>query len=76
MLRIYSLEERLLERQSLEMKELLIELRSLLDSDLSMISEYRSEYYTEVLNYLNRFWKEIFAYLDDSELPIDSNLVE
>ena len=30
----------------------------------------------EALNYLNRFWKEIFAYLDDGELPIDNNLAE
>ncbi|WP_259320040.1 IS66 family transposase, partial [Phocaeicola vulgatus] len=33
-------------------------------------------YYKEALNYLNRFWKEIFAYLDDGELPIDNNLAE
>ena len=69
-------EERLRERQSLETKGLLIELRSLLDSELSKDSEFRSQYYTEALNYLNRFWKEIFAYLDDGELPIDNNLAE
>ncbi len=69
-------EERLRERQSLETKELLIELRSLLDSELSKDSEFRSQYYTEALNYLNRFWKEIFAYLDDGDLPIDNNLAE
>ena len=69
-------EERLRERQSLETKEHLIELRSLLDSELSKDSEYRSQYYREALNYLNRFWKEIFAYLDDGELPIDNNLAE
>lgn len=69
-------EERLRERQSLETKELLIELRSLLASELSKDSEIRSQYYTEALNYLNRFWKEIFAYLDDGELPIDNNLAE
>ncbi len=68
--------ERLRERQILETKELLIELRSLLDSELSRDSEFRSLYYTEALNYLNRFWKEIFAYLDDGELPIDNNLAE
>ena len=68
--------ERLRERQSLETKELLIELRSLLDSERSKDSEFRSQYYTEALNYLNRFWKEIFAYLDDGELPIDNNLAE
>jgi len=71
-----TLEERLRERQSLETKEHLIELRSLLDSELSKDSEFRSQYYTEALNYLNRFWKEIFAYLDDGELPIDNNLAE
>ena len=69
-------EERLRERQSLETKERLIELRSLLDSERSKDSEFRSRYYTEALNYLNRFWKEIFAYLDDGELPIDNNLAE
>jgi len=69
-------EERLRERQSLETKELLIELRSLLDSELLKDSEFRSRYYRESLNYLNWFWKEIFAYLGDGELPIDNNLAE
>ena len=72
----FTSEERLRERQSLEMKELLIELCSLLDSELSKDSEFRSQYYREALNYLNRFRKEIFAYLDDGELPIDNNLAE
>ena len=67
-------EERLRERQSLETKELLIGLRSLLDSELSKDSEFSSQYYTEALNFLNRFWKEIFVYLNDGELPIDDNL--
>ena len=35
-----------------------------------------TQYYTETLNYLNRFRKEIFAYLDDGELLIDNNLAE
>ena len=40
----------------------LIELRSLLDSEQSKDSEFRSRYYKRsLLNYLNRFWKEIFA---------------
>ena len=56
-------EERLRERQSLETKEHLIALRSLLESELSKDSEFRSQYYTEALNYLNRFWKEILNYL-------------
>ena len=69
----FTSKERLRERQSLETKELLIELRSLL---VLKDSEFRSQYYREALNYLNRFWKEIFAYLDDGELPIDHNLAE
>ena len=69
-------EERLRERQSLETKGLLIELRSLLESELSKDSEFRSQYYTEALNYLKKFWKELFAFLDDGDLPIDNNLAE
>ncbi len=69
-------EERLRERQSLETKAYLIELRSLLDSELSKDSEYRSQCYTEALNYLNLFWIEIFVYLDDGKLPIDNNLAK
>lgn len=69
-------EERLRERQSLETKEHLIELRSLLESELSKNSEFRSQYYTEALNYLKKFWKELFAFLDDGALPIDNNLAE
>ena len=69
----FTSKERLRERQGLATKELLIELRSLLDSEQSKDSEFRSRYYREDLsNYLNRFWKEIFAYLDDGELPIDT----
>ena len=41
-------EERLQERQSLETKELLIELCSLLDSELSKDSEFRSQYYKKL----------------------------
>ena len=68
--------ERSLERQNLETKELLIELRSLLDSELSKDSEFGSQCYTEAFNYLNRFWKKIIVYLDDGGLPIDNNFAE
>ncbi len=30
----------------------------------------------EVLNYLNHFWDEIFAFSQDGEFPIDNNLAE
>lgn len=64
--------ERFQERQSLATKELLIELRSLLDSELTKDSEFRSQYYREALNYLHRFWKEIFVYLDGKQSKIGS----
>ena len=69
-------EERLKERQSLETKEIVIRIRSRLDAELTKEPEFRSQYYTEALNYLNHFWDELFAYLDDGELPIDNNLAE
>ena len=51
-------------------------MHSLLDSELSKNPEFRSLYYTETPNYLNRFRKEIFACLDDGELSIDNNLAK
>ena len=69
-------EERLRERQSLETQEIVIRIRSRLDAELAKEPEFRSQYYTEALNYLNHFWDELFAYLDDGELPIDNNLAE
>lgn len=69
-------EERLKERQSLETKEIVIRIRSRLDAELSKSSEYRSPYYSEVLNCLKHFLDELFAYLYDGEFPIDNNLAE
>ena len=60
--------ERLKERQGLATKEIIIRIRSRLDSELANDSELRSRYYTEALNY--------FAYLQDGDLPIDNNLAE
>ena len=69
-------EERLRERQSLETKEIVIRIRSRLDAELAKEPEFRSQYYTEALHYLTHFWDELFAFLDDGELPIDNNLAE
>ena len=68
--------DRLKERQGLPTKEVVIRIRSRLDSELSKEAEYRSPYYTKALNYLKHFWNEIFAYLQDGALPIDNNLAE
>jgi len=69
-------EGRLAERQSLETKEIVIRVRSRLDAELAKDPEFRSQYYTEALHYLKHFWNELFAFLDDGELPIDNNLAE
>lgn len=68
--------ERERRRKSLESKSKLIELRSSLIKDLAIPEKERTSYFTEALNYLNHFWKEIFAFLDDGTLPIDNNLAE
>ena len=69
-------EGRLAERQSLETKEIVIRLRSRLDAELTKDPEFRRQYFTEALHYLDHFWDELFAFLDDGELPIDNNLAE
>ena len=58
-------EERLRERQGLETKEIVIRTRSGMDSELAKETEFRSPYYMEAINYLNKFWKELFSFLDD-----------
>lgn len=69
-------DERLRERQSLSTQEVVIRIRSRLDSERSKESDFRSPYYKEALNYLHHFWKELFAYLKDGSFPIDNNLAE
>ena len=69
-------EERLRIRQSLRMKEIVIRIRSRLESELAKEAGFRSRYYTEALNYLKKFWNEMFAFLKDGNLPIDNNLAE
>lgn len=69
-------EERGKRRQSLETKEIMIRLRSNLDVWLAKDDSERSPYLTEALNYLNRFWKEIFAFTKDGNYPIDNNIAE
>ena len=71
-----SLEERGRRRQSLETKEILIRLRSRLDTEMAKEDTKRSPYLTEALNYLNRFWNGIFAYQKDGNYPIDNNIAE
>lgn len=69
-------EERRRRRQGLETKEIMINLRANLMQELGNEDSMRSSYMTEALNYLNRFWKEVFNYLKDGNFPIDNNAAE
>lgn len=66
--------ERLCERQGLATKMIVIRICSRLGRELPKALEFRSQYYSEALNYLRKFWRALFAYLDDGELPLDYNL--
>lgn len=72
-------EERYKRRQGLEKKEILITLRQLVAIQLEKLkteSEKVCGYLKEAVNYLNKFWYEMFAYLKDGNYPIDNNLAE
>ena len=69
-------EERLRERQSTATKEIVIRIQGRLERELARDTQFRSQYYREALNYLKTFWKELFAFLDDGDFPIDNNLAE
>lgn len=72
-------EERCKRRQGLETKEIMITLRQHLTIQLEKLKtepEKVSSYLNEAVNYLNKFWNKIFAYLKDGNYPIDNNLAE
>ena len=63
-------------RQDLESKEMLITLRQYLKIELDKDPSEITPYLREALNYLDKFWDNIFAFLKDGNLPIDNNLAE
>ena len=69
-------EERGKRRQDLESKEMLITLRQYLKIELDKDPSETTPYLREALNYLDKFWDNIFAFLKDGNLPIDNNLAE
>ena len=69
-------EERGERRQDLESKEMLITLRQYLKIELDKDPSETTSYLREALNYLDKFWDNIFAFLKDGDLPIDNNLAE
>ena len=69
-------EERGKRRQDLDSKEMLITLRQHLKIELDKDPSETTPYLREALNYLDKFWDNIFAFLKDGNLPIDNNLAE
>ena len=69
-------EERGKRRQDLESKETLITLRQYLKIEQDKDPSETTPYLREALNYLDKFWNNIFAFLKDGNLPIDNNLAE
>ena len=69
-------EERGRRRQDLESKEMQITLRQHLKIELDKDPSETTPYLREALNYLDKFWDNIFAFLKDGNLPIDNNLAE
>ena len=67
-------EERGKRRQDLDSKEMLITLRQYLKIELDKDPSETTPYLREALNYLDKFWDNIFAFLKDGDLPIDNNL--
>ena len=69
-------EERGERRQDLETKSVLISLRQYLKMYKDKDSSDTTPYLREAINYLDRFWNNIFAFLQDGNLPIDNNIAE
>lgn len=62
--------------QSLLTKEIIGRIRSKLDVLLSATHPPRGELMEKVVNYLQVFWKQLFAYLNDGRYDIDNSIAE
>ena len=69
-------EERGRQRQSLETKNIQINLRTHLCIEKSKDPTTVTPYLQKALNYLDTFWNNIFAYTKDGSYPIDNNVAE
>lgn len=63
-------------RQSLRTKEIIGRIRSKLDVLLSVTHPPRGELMDKAVNYLQTFWKQLFAYLNDGRCDIDNSIAE
>ena len=68
--------ERTRRRQGLPTMEAMINLWANLLLELKSEEEQKSCYMREALNYLHKFWKEVFTYIKDGRYPISNNLAE
>ena len=68
--------ERGKERQGLKTKEILISLRQHLNIAKAKDPATTTPYLAAALNYLDKFWNNIFAYVKDGSYPIDNNIAE
>ena len=69
-------EERGKQRQSLETKGILINLRTHLGIEKSKDPATVTPYLQKALNYLDTFWTNLFTYIKDGSYPIDNNAAE
>lgn len=69
-------EERGKRRQDLESKSMLITLRQHLKIELDKDPSQTTSYLRTALNYMNKFWDNLFVFLKDGSLPIDNNMAE
>ena len=63
-------------RNNLKTKEIIIKLRSKLDALLSDDHPLHVELMGKVISYMNTFWTQLFAYLNDSSYSIDNSIAE
>lgn len=63
-------------RNGAQVSELVIRLRSKIDSMKSSKHPPRSELLDKAVNYMDDFWKQLFAYRNDGRYTIDNTLAE
>ena len=62
--------------ENLKTKEIIITIRSKLDTMLSDIHPSRGDLMDKALSYLNTFWTQLFVYLKDGCYTIDNSIAE
>ena len=63
-------------RNNLKTKEIIIKLRGKLDALLSDAHPPRGDLMEKAISYMNTFWTQLFAYLNDGSYSIDNSIAE